>query len=188
MPVIIKDVDDQKVMELALIENIQRENLNPVEEAIAYQQLVDDYSLTQAEIARKVGKDRATVANALRVLTLPKQVKRALRSKEISTGHAKVLLSVEEEPKQILLLKQTIAEKLSVRALEKEIRKIKSGSFVGEPPSSKDVQLESLTGLLQNALGTKVKIKYRRGKGKFEIAFYSEEQFQSLMNRFKREN
>jgi len=188
VPVIIKDVDDQKVMELALIENLQRENLNPVEEAIAYQQLVDDYGLTQVEVANKVGKDRATVANALRILALPKQVKRALRSREISTGHAKVLLSLGEEPTQISMLKKTIAEKLSVRALEKEIRRAKSGSGSSSTVEKENIQLESLTGELQNVLGTKVKIKYKKGKGRFEIAFYSEEQFQSLLNRFKRES
>lgn len=186
VPVIIKEVDDQKVMELALIENIQRENLNPVEEAIAYQQLAEDYGLTQAEIAQKVGKDRATVANSLRMLALPKEVKKALRTKEISTGHAKVLLSLSDPLDQVNLLKKALMDKLSVRALEKEVRRHKLGEVTSTNPQAVNVQLQSITNDLQNSLGTKVKIKYRKGRGKLEIAFYSEEQFQSLLHRLGR--
>ena len=172
-------------MELALIENIQRENLNPVEEAIAYQQLIEDYNLSQADVAKKVGKERATITNILRVLSLPKEVKRALRSREISVGHAKVLLSLTEPEKQLQFLKKIVADKLSVRALEKEIRKKKEDpAFLGDVDVSERLS-QALASDLQTLLGTKVKIQYRSGKGKIEISYYSDDELTSLCDKIK---
>jgi len=185
VPVIIKDVSDQKVMELALIENIQRENLNPVEEAIAYQQLIEDYEMSQAEVAQKVGKNRTTITNSLRVLTLPKEVKRALRSHEISVGHAKVLLSVEDPADQVRFLKNVINQKLSVRALEKEVRKKPSESGSFDTLDVSERLAKSLSADLQKTLGTKVQIKYKNGKGRIEISFYSDDELTSISEKVK---
>ena len=185
VPVIIKEVDDQKVMELALIENIQRENLNPVEEAIAYQQLIDDYSLSQQEVAQKVGKERTTITNSLRILTLPKEAKRALRQKTISVGHAKVLLSVTDPKRQLDLLKMVITKKLSVRALEKEAKKKEGDENNLDNLDVSGRLAQSLASDLQVIMGTKVNISYSRGKGKIEISYYSDDELTRYCEKIK---
>lgn len=186
VPAIIKDVDDQKSMELALIENLQREDLNPVEEAMGYQLLIDDYDLSQQDLAQKVGKSRSTITNSLRVLTLPRDVRQMLRQGFISVGHAKVLLSVEEPTDQVNLAKKVIKKKLSVRVLEKEIRKLK------RPNTSeiKDLDMNEKLAMglaedLQKALGTKVKIQYKDGKGHLQIAFYSDDELTGITDKIK---
>lgn len=128
VPVIIRTVDDQDSLELAIIENIQREDLNPVDEAEAYQRLAQEFKLTQQQIAEKVGKERATVANALRLLSLSDPVREMLVNQEISVGHCKVLLSIDNPKTQSDLAKKTIKEQLSVRALEKLVAKTLKGS------------------------------------------------------------
>ena len=187
IPAIIKEVDDQKSMELALIENLQRENLNPVEEAMAYQLLIDDYDMSQQEVAKRVGKDRSTVTNALRVLTLPRDVRQMVRQGLVSLGHAKVLVSVEDPKTQVKLARKVIQKKLSVRALEKEVKKTKGG-FKEEELGSLDVSERLAKGLatdLQKVLGTKVNIQYKKGKGKIEVSFYSDEELSSFCEKVK---
>ncbi|MCJ8277723.1 MAG: ParB/RepB/Spo0J family partition protein [Bdellovibrionales bacterium] len=186
VPAIIKNVDDQKSMELALIENLQRENLNPVEEAMAYQLLIDDYDLSQQEVAKKVGKDRTTVTNALRVLTLPRDVRQMVRQGLVSLGHAKVLVGVDDPKMQIKLARKTIQKKLSVRALEKEVKKLKKPEK--DNLDSLDVSERLAGGLatdLQKVLGTKVNIQYKNGKGRIELNYYSDEELSNFCEKMK---
>ncbi|MFK8137399.1 MAG: ParB/RepB/Spo0J family partition protein [Bdellovibrionales bacterium] len=189
VPVIIKEVDDQDSLELALIENIQRSNLNPMEEAEAYQRLADEFQLTQEQIAKKVGKKRASVANTLRLLALSPEVRQFVVNGQVSQGHAKALLSVDDPVKQRELAKRVVSEKLSVRATEalaaqthigKE--KVKSENVADEISNrlAKGVAFE-----LQKLLGTKVKIDYANGKGKVQINFYSDDQFNEIADRMK---
>lgn len=186
VPAIVKEVDDQKSMELALIENLQREDLNAVEEAMGYQLLIDDYELSQQELATKVGKSRSSITNSLRVLTLPRDVRQMLRQGLLSLGHAKVLLGVEDVKNQVTLAKRAIQKKLSVRALEKEVKKLTSKK--SRDINGLDVSERLANGLatdLQKILGTKVQIKYANGKGKIEISYYSDEELSGLCEKIK---
>lgn len=185
VPTIIRDVSDQKSMELALIENIQRENLNPVEEALAYQLLIDEHELSQQDVAQKVGKNRSTVTNSLRILTLPREVRDRLRNAELSLGHAKVLLGIADPKVQISLAKKAVQKKLSVRALEKEIKKASgSASDLGELNVSERLA-QGLATDLQKVLGTKVNILYKAGKGRVEISYYSDEDLTRICEKIK---
>lgn len=187
VPAIVKNVDDQKSMELALIENLQREDLNPIEEAMGYQLLIDDYDLSQQELAQKVGKSRSTITNSLRVLVLPRDIRQMLRQGLLTLGHAKVLLGVEDVKEQVSLARKVVQKKLSVRALEKEVNKGKKAKSSNDF-NSLDVSERLVHGLasdLQKKLGTKVQIKYSKGKGKIEIAFYSDDELSSLCEKIK---
>lgn len=193
VPIIIRKSDDQDSFELAIIENIQRADLNAMEEAEAYDQLMQKYSLTQLEISQKVGKERATVANALRLLSLPPAIKQMVRQNQISTGHAKVILSLEDHSQQISIAKVVLAEKLSVRATEKLVAQSKFRSHATESISSDqmakfDISKKLAQGVseeLQKLLGTKVAIDYTSGKGKISISFYSDEQFNSQLEKIR---
>lgn len=196
VPVILKTLENQTALELAIIENIQREDLNPIEEAEAYQRLVDEFNLTQQQVADKVGKDRATVANMLRLLALPLQVRDMVTRSEISAGHAKVLLSIPNMTKQIDLAKKVASQKISVRQLEKMIQAEASGvgAEAGPNPviSSKDQMTQKLVaGMaeeLQKILGTKVSIDYTNSKGKISIHFYSDEELTQIVEHLKESN
>ncbi|MEC9281531.1 MAG: ParB/RepB/Spo0J family partition protein [Bdellovibrionota bacterium] len=188
VPVIIKDVDDQNSLELALIENIQRANLNPLEEAEAYQRLADEFSLTQEQIAKKVGKNRASVANTLRLLGLSPEVRNFVKEGKLSQGHAKALLSIGDPIKQRELAKKIVNESLSVRAVEtlaaqsnKPLKEKKENvaSEISNRLASQQAQE------LQRLLGTKVKIDYTGGKGKIALQFYSDDQFNDIIDRLK---
>lgn len=186
VPVIVKDVDDQKSMELALIENLQREDLNPIEEAMGYQLLIDDYDLSQQELATKVGKSRSAVTNSLRILVLPRDVRQMLRQGLLSLGHAKVLLGVDDVKKQVSLARKVIQKKLSVRALEKEVSKTKKANATDFSNLGVSEKLaDNLAEELQKAMGTKVRISYKNGKGQIQIAFYSDDELSSLSEKLK---
>jgi ParB family chromosome partitioning protein len=197
VPVILKKVTEQDSLELAIIENIQRENLNPLEEAEAFEHLIHDYQLTQQQIAEKLGKERSSVANTLRLLTLPAEVKIYLKSGEITQGHAKVLLSLDNQDIQRELATQIVAEKLSVRATEKLVLKSKTAQRKSETsadaPNEKDLKvdvsarlIESLSAELQKLIGTKVSIDYSEGKGKISVAFYSDDQLTHIVEKMRR--
>jgi ParB family chromosome partitioning protein len=191
VPVLIKSVSDQDSLELALIENIQRENLNPIDEAEAYQRLADEFKLTQQQIAEKVCKDRATVANSMRLLALPSSVRELISQQEVSTGHAKVLLSLTDPKIQYQLAKKVLANKLSVRALEKLVQGIqKQPNETVEEVSNKEktkIRLAEASSLeLQRLIGTKVSIDYNMGKGKITLAFYSDEEFNDIVEKIKK--
>jgi len=186
VPVIIKEADNKKVLEWALIENIQREDLNPIEEAEAYNQLILDFSYTHQALAEKMGKERATVTNALRILTLAKDVRELIREQKISQGHAKVLLGLENLEQQRELAQEIVKKGLSVRAVEKEVARLKKGEpkveIVAGPAER---MVETLSSDLQKILGTRVKIDYAGGKGRVSINFYSDDELTSLVEKIK---
>jgi ParB family chromosome partitioning protein len=194
VPVILKKVTEQDSLELAIIENIQRENLNPMEEAEAFDHLMLTYQLTQQQVAEKLGKERSTVANTLRLLVLPGEVKEMLRKNDLSAGHAKVLLGVENPQTQVAIARQVLNEKLSVRATEKLVAKAKSdaraeGEQKAGPAINVDVSKRLIDGLsseLQKLIGTKITIDYAESKGKLAIHFYSDEQLTQVVEKLRK--
>ena len=181
VPIAIKDVapgKEQSLLEMALVENIQRENLNPLEEAQAYRRLADEFQLTQEAIAAAVGKDRATVANHLRLLKLPDEVRAEVASGRLTMGHARALLALEGEADQRRAARDVIARNLSVRETESFVKKIADGDAPGEPPKPKpvDVHTRAAEDKLKMLLGTKVRIVRRGGHGRIEIDFKSEDE------------
>lgn len=191
VPVILKKIADQDSFEFAIIENIQRADLNPMEEAEAYDRLMRDFNLTQQQVSDKVGKERATVANALRLLALPSELKAMVSGGALSTGHAKVLLSLDSMAEQVRLAKIVAEEKLSVRATERLVAKTKS-SPVGATarPSGLNVDVSGrlvagLSAELQKLIGTKVAIDYSNSKGKISISFYSDEELSQTVEKLR---
>lgn len=185
VPVIIKDFNDKQTLELALIENLQREDLNPIEEAEAFQRLADEFNLTQQQVAERVGKERTTVANSLRLLSLPGEIQDKVKDKKISVGHAKLLMGVTDPKQARNLALQVENLGLSVRALEMMLKK---GTKVPEMPlDAKGRHLESLVKSLQEkiqkSLGTKATIDYDKGKGKLSVYFYSDEELNALADK-----
>lgn len=178
IPVLVMDVSDEGAQELALVENIQREELNPLEEAEAFKSLADGFGLSQEEIARKVGKDRATVANFLRILKLPSDIKEELVKGSITMGHAKAILSLERDALQREVARRVVKRGLSVRETERLIERYKKGKKVARDRPSGVGPLE---GELRGIFGTKVSIKERNGKGRIEIEFYSMEELDRLL-------
>lgn len=177
VPAVVRSTGAIKKLELSLIENIQRKDLNPIEKARAYQRLIDEFNLTQEEVAKKVGKARATVANTLRLLTLSKEVQLALMNEKISEGHAKILLGLDEPAKQAAFLKRILGSGLTVRETEQLIIAKRKKSIL------KDPVIQVKEERLQESLGTKVVIKKRGKKGKIIIDFYSEEDLENLFNK-----
>ncbi len=186
VPVILKEnVDNQRSMELALIENLQREDLNILEEAMGYGLLMDKYHFSQKELASKLGKKRSSITNTLRILVLPEDVKKMLKQGFLSLGHAKVLLSVSDSEKQSRLARKVVEKKLSVRSLEREIKREKrdeKGSQCDETVSEWTCELAAS---LQKILGTKVNIQYKKGRGQVNIAFYSDDELSQFCEKMK---
>jgi ParB family chromosome partitioning protein len=185
VPVVIKDVadaDHRRQLEMALIENIQRENLNPIEEAAAYQRLVDEFSLRQEDIAARVGKDRATVANILRLLKLPAEVRDNIAAGELSMGHARAILGLPSEDAQRSMARDVIARGLSVRETEGLVKREAAGDApTPRPPRpAKDVHTRAAEEQLRLALGAPVTIHRKRKGGTLEIAFTNEAELQRL--------
>ncbi|HEX9665293.1 MAG TPA: ParB/RepB/Spo0J family partition protein [Thermodesulfobacteriota bacterium] len=173
IPIILKDASDSEILELALIENLQREDLNPIDEAIAYEQLIGDFGLTHEEISKRIGKDRSTITNQIRLLKLPERVKQAIKEGEISAGHARAILSIESQSKALEILDLIRRNKLSVRQTEKLVQ-----GLIKEPGADKkqnyiDPFLNNITEELKKVLGTQIRIIDRNGKGKIEIEYYS---------------
>ena len=186
IPAIIRNYDEIKIMEVALIENLQRENLNPVEEALGYKSLMETFNLTQDKISERVGKSRSAIANSLRLLNLPEKVLSMLEKGDISTGHAKVILSVNNKNEQIQIAEQVVERKMSVRETENYI---KSKSKNKKTPTSQSSEVKMAIKEMENAfskyLGTKVKIKENGGKGKIEISYFSHDEFERLTELLK---
>lgn len=188
VPVILKTFGDLETLELAIIENIQRSDLNPIEEAEAYMRLATQFDLSQAQIAEKVGKERATVANAIRLLQLTRSVKDLVQQGQLSVGHAKVLLSVTDEKQQAKLAKLSIQNNYSVRKLEGLIKNSElEGSEIQSTVSTQQKLDAKLIGELENKLkqklNTNVGIQYNQGKGNITIHFYEKNQFNELIER-----
>lgn len=190
VPVLIKTFDDKQTLELSLIENIQREDLDPIEEAEAYSRLVSDFNMTQQQVAERVGKDRATVANAIRLLTLPLELKTLVIQGRLSVGHAKVLLSLPDPKKQVQLARKALDEKMTVRKLEKMVSEAIAGKVIdggAGPAAGAGIQqlVSALGDELQKIVGTKVSIDYAEGRGQIRLSFYSTEELNRIADHIK---
>jgi ParB family chromosome partitioning protein len=182
VPVIIKETTPQGLLELALVENIQRADLNPLEEAMAYRQLIEEFGLTQQQVAERVGKSRVTIANALRLLNLPPDVLELLASGAITEGHARALLVAEDEAQQRMLARRVVSEGLSVRATEEMARRIARTNGEARQRADAPAALpgDDLEEAFRRALGTKVELFRSRRGGRLVIHFYSDEELQRL--------
>jgi ParB family transcriptional regulator, chromosome partitioning protein len=182
VPIVVRDVaagQERSLLEMALIENIQREDLNPIEQALAYRRLADDFQLTQEEIAGAVGKDRATIANHLRLLKLPDEVRADVASGTLSMGHARALLGLTTDSDQLRLAREIITRNLSVRETESMVKRIADdGPARAEPvpPTPVDVHTRAAEESLRLALGTRIRIVRRGTRGRIEIDFNSEDE------------
>jgi len=187
VPIITREADDRSVLELALIENLQRENLNPLEEALGYAQLAEQFQLTQEQISVKVGKSRAAVANATRLLKLPVAVQAFLRENRISVGHAKVILGLADAAHQTLAAERIVKEGLNVRQTEGLVAKLqarlKAPGQTAKPAAivPVDSNISRIEGKMREKFGTKVHLKYAHGKGALEIAFFSDDELQRVL-------
>ena len=179
VPVVVRDVPDDRLLALALIENLQREDLNPIEEAQAYRRLADEYHLTQEQIAEAIGKDRSSVANFMRLLKLPREVRENLSAGTLSMGHARALLALPDESAQLRISREIVSRNLSVRETEAMARKGLEPAAPREE-TQKDVHTRAAEEKLRFALGTRVRI-VRKGKGgRIEVDFQSETELQRL--------
>jgi ParB family chromosome partitioning protein len=179
VPVIVRAEKEQKKLELAIIENLQRENLNPLETAFAYRRLMDEFNITQEEAAKRVGKARSSVANALRLLSLPPEIQAALAEGKISEAHAKYLLGIEGAAKQVNMLKKIMRQNLTVAATDKEIKRLGSTKAV----RTKDYFDRSREEELAEYLATKVEIRRQKKGGQLLIDFYSEEELNEILKK-----
>lgn len=184
IPILVRDVSDSEMLELSLIENLQRENLNPIEEAEAYKRLMEQFHLTQEEISRKVGKDRTTIANTVRLLRLPPEIKLSLAEGKITMGHARAFLSLDEVDKQKLLWKRLLSGGLSVRQTENLVKRLRTRS--SSTPRRSNPEWSALIEELQRALGTKVRIVGKRKRGKIEIDFFSPDELDRIIELLRR--
>jgi len=182
VPAIVRDFSEQRAREAALVENLQREDLNPVEEALGYQSLLDGYGLTQEEAAKSVGKSRSTVANALRLLSLPEHTLRLLSGGAITTGHAKALLALSSEDIDSVADKIT-AQGLSVREVESMVRQKQKGRERVKRQVTPDSAAAEVEIALREALGVEVRVRYIKGGGTLSIDFYSKEQLYEFANK-----
>ena len=175
VPVVVRQASDRDALQLALIENLQREDLNPIEEAVGYRRLQDEFTWSQEEVAEKVGKSRPAVTNALRLLSLPSEVQQEVASGNLPAGQARALLGLQSEAVIITAYREVIARALSTRETEKLVRNLKLGRRRRRESPSVDPDLRSLVEELQRALGTKIRVlpKARSTKGKIEIEYYS---------------
>jgi len=182
VPAIVRDATEQEKLELSLIENIQRKNLNPIEEAASFQRLVNEFNLKQDEISKKLGKSRSAVANTIRLLQLPEAVQIALVEGKITEGHARVILSLENEKQQLAFLKKILQHDYTVRDAEREGRKL-APRKPRKLQSLKDPLTEAQKEELRQKLNTKVDIKKSGQGGQIQIEFYSEEELNDLINK-----
>ncbi|MCH1981561.1 ParB/RepB/Spo0J family partition protein [Ruminococcus sp. OA3] len=188
VPVVIKEFNDQEIVEISLIENIQRENLNPIEEAIAYKRLMTEFSLKQDEIADRVSKSRTAVTNSMRLLKLDERVQQMVIDEMLSTGHARSLLSLEEAEMQYSVAMKIFDEKLSVRETEKLVKSLLNPKRQKkkEVDSASDVIYQNLEEKIKSIVGTKVQIQRKSdNKGKIEIEYYSEAELERLIELFE---
>lgn len=186
IPAVVKELDDRQVMELALIENLQREDLNPIEEAEAYKKLIDEFGLTQEEISAAVGRSRSAVANTLRLLTLPKDIQKLIRDEILTAGHARAIIPLNDRQRREVI-ERIIKDNLSVRETEKlassvtqnKAKKTKKGK-------TKDAWIMEIENSLGELLGTRVQLVQGKKKGKIEIEYYTMEDLERILEHFKR--
>ena len=188
IPIVIKDLSDQEIMEVALIENIQREDLNPIEEAQAYQRLIKEYNYKQDELAERVSKSRVAVTNSMRLLKLDERVQKMIIDDMISAGHARALLAITDSEKQYTIAMKVFDEKLSVRETEKLIKNLdkQAKPKVNMPPEN-DFIYRDIENKLKESMGTKVIIHNKdNNKGKIEIEYYSQDDFERIVDILKK--
>ena len=185
VPVIVRQADDRAVLELALIENLQRENLNPIEEAHGYSQLIEQFQLKQEEVATKVGKSRAVVANALRLLKLTSSIQEAIRDGLLSVGHAKVILGLPSEKHQKVAVDRILKDGLNVRQTETLVARLQAGGTSkasgSVTPLVHDANVVEVENKLRERFGAKVRLKYSKGKGSVEISFFSDDDLERIL-------
>lgn len=179
VPVIVKELANQEKVEISLIENIQREDLNPIEEAFAYKRLMEEFNLTQQEVSEKVGKSRPTVANMIRLLDLPAEAQAALVDEKINTGQARALLSLETTEKQLAMLSSMLGQKITVRELEREVNKQR----IDKSSLRRDPNLVYLEDKLRAVLDTKVAISQKGDKGTVTISYFSKEELAKIIKK-----
>lgn len=189
VPAIVKDFDDHKMMEIALLENLQREDLTVIEEALAYKGLLEELNLTQDELSEKIGKSRSHISNTMRLLTLPDHVITYVNNGTLSMGHARAILGLKDKDQLNSLVKKIVNEGLNVRQVEKLVtslnkQKPKQGKR-HKQPKKKDIFILRQEEILREQLGTNVKIEKNKNKGKIEIEFYSNEELEKLINVLK---
>ncbi|MEO8426031.1 MAG: ParB/RepB/Spo0J family partition protein [Verrucomicrobiota bacterium] len=189
VPVIVRDSDDRTVLELMLIENLQRENLNAIEEAQGYEELVEKYHLIQEEVAVKVGKSRTAVANSLRLLKLAPEIRSYIRDGRLSVGHAKVILGLDSDHQQMLAARRIVKAGLSVRQTEelvshfqsREVSGLRGGVGSAKGALMRDAHVADLESKLQERFGTKVSLRYRQGKGALEVKFFNDDDLERIL-------
>ncbi len=189
IPAVVKSFDEKSEKEVALIENLQRENLNAVEEAAGIKELMEDYGLTQEDVARKLGKSRSAVANSVRLLHLPEKVKKAIKEEIISMGHARAILGLSDEKTMLDVLEKIIAGDFSVRQTEQYINSlkvVKKEKVVSKEEEEIIMYIKSLEEKLSSDLGTKIKIINKKNKGKIEIPYSSSEDFERIIQLIKK--
>ena len=182
VPIIVKEFSDQEIVEISLIENIQRENLNPIEEAMAYKRLLEEFNLKQDEVAERVSKSRTAVTNSMRLLKLSPRVQQMIVDDMISTGHARALLAIDDEEQQFILANRIFDEKLSVREIEKIVKDLKNPKKeIKKTKIEHTFVYENIEEQMKNIIGTKVSVNPKaNGKGKIEIEYYSEEELERI--------
>jgi len=185
IPSIIMELSDRDILEISLIENIQRQDLNPIEEALAYRKLLNDFKITQEELSKRIGKSRVAIANTIRLTNLDDRVQQYIIESIITEGHGRVLLSISDKQKQYELAQQVIDEKLSVRELERLIKRFNEEEEKEKIVWSSDdlnPYYKEIKNQLQNYFGTKVNVSNKKNKGKIEIEYYSEEDLQRILD------
>jgi ParB family chromosome partitioning protein len=187
VPVVVKDVSDGEMIEMSIVENIQRENLNPIEEADAYQRLITEFGLTQERAAERVGKSRSAVANFLRLRQLPDTIKTSISEGRVSMGHARALLGLTQSAQQNAVWREILKKELSVRQTEALVKRLRNTATPATPKplTSEERHLAGITEDLSRRFGTKVQIKRRGKKGKLEIEFYNDEDLDRVLNLLK---
>lgn len=183
IPAVVRNASDGEALELALVENLQRADLNPLEEAEGYRRLLEEFALTQEQVSQRVGKDRSTVANALRLLALPAPVKEMVRAGTLSMGHARALLGLSDPEQLVSLANKVVAQKLSVRETEKWVGRMKAtpAESAGSREQKQNPHVRQVLEQLQRILGTKVRLIEKGGRGRLELDFFSQEDLNRLL-------
>ncbi|MBN2716326.1 MAG: ParB/RepB/Spo0J family partition protein [Deltaproteobacteria bacterium] len=190
VPLVIKDVTELQAFEMALVENIQREDLNPIEEAEAINRLLSEHNYTQAQLSERIGRNRSTISNSLRLLGLPLEVKEMVLNREMTEGHARAILQAGKDNAMVALAKLVVSKQLSVRATENQARSLAKGKALAQKAAKvvneKSPEVKNLIERLQKALGARVDIHDNGGKGKLEIGYTSYEELDSILDRILR--
>lgn len=188
IPAIVQDYSDKQIMEVALIENLQREDLNPVDEAMGYKTLMNMFSLTQEQISERIGKSRSAVANSLRLLNLSEAVLDLIKEGKLTEGHAKVIMSLKDPSEQLAAANAVINKGLSVRETEQLVKaKLNPPRTIIKPNRQLAEYLSDLEDNISKTMGTRVKIHHKNGKGKIEIDYYSNDEFERIMEYLKKQ-